>query len=137
MIMRGMGDESPPKSKLNANVGKTNRFAPFQITEPSRLLGHASALASGMAARREDPLSGLQRSQQPGPQGDAQFPTRKFQDDIGAMIASRTSFGLNTANDGAPTSIDEARASCWQIYPGQTADLVAALADPDGCTLRE
>jgi len=31
--------------------------------------------ASGMAARKgEDPLAGLERSQQPGPQGDAQFP---------------------------------------------------------------
>ena len=33
--------------------------------------------APGMAARKgEDPLAGLQRSQQPGPQGDAQFSAR-------------------------------------------------------------
>jgi hypothetical protein len=35
--------------------------------------------ASGMAARKgEDPLAGLQRSQQPGPQGDAQFLARRI-----------------------------------------------------------
>ena len=59
-----------------------------------------------MAAREgEAPLTGLQRSRQPGPLGDAQFPTQGFQDDIGAMIVSRTSFGLNTADVGAPNLI--------------------------------
>jgi len=49
--------------------------------------------ASGMAARKgEDPLTGLQRSQQPGPQGDAQFPTRGFREDIGMMNCEQTSF---------------------------------------------
>jgi hypothetical protein len=42
--------------------------------------------ASGMAARKgEDPLAGLQRSQQPGPQGDAQFPARRFREDMATM----------------------------------------------------
>ena len=39
-----------------------------------------AAFASGMAAREgQDPLAGLERSQQPGPQGDAQFPAQGFQ----------------------------------------------------------
>jgi len=66
--------------EFNARKGKANRFAPFQIRAGfSRLLAHAP-VASGMAARQgEDPLAGLQRSQQPGPQGDAQFPAQGFQ----------------------------------------------------------
>jgi hypothetical protein len=48
--------------------------------------------ASGMAARKgEDPLAGLQRSQQPGPQGDAQFPARRFREDIDTMNCERRS----------------------------------------------
>ena len=50
-------------------------------------IGSATALvrgtrrfASEMAAREgKDPLAGLERSQQPGPQGDAQFPAQGFQ----------------------------------------------------------
>jgi hypothetical protein len=53
-------------------------------------IGPATALvlgtrrfASGMAAREgEDPLAGLERSQQPGPQGDAQFPRRHKYDEL-------------------------------------------------------
>ena len=38
------------------------------------LFGDSGRFASGMAARKgEDPLAGLQRSLQPGPQGDAHF----------------------------------------------------------------
>ena len=39
--------------------------------------------ASGMAARKgKDPLAGLERSQQPGPQGDAQFPPKHKYDEL-------------------------------------------------------
>ena len=38
------------------------------------LFGDSGRFASGMAARKgEDPLAELQRSLQPGPQGDARF----------------------------------------------------------------
>ena len=38
-------------------------------------VGPRTPLASGMAAREgEDPQAGLQRSRQPGPQGDAHLP---------------------------------------------------------------
>jgi len=56
-----------------------------------RLLGDAP-LASGMAAREgEDPLAGLQRSQQPGPQGDAQFRARKIGQDMTTMNCEQQS----------------------------------------------
>jgi hypothetical protein len=63
----------PPVAKCTANRGKTNRFAPFKGHLPFRE-GHAPLFASGMAARKgEDPLAGLQRSLQPGPQGTPTF----------------------------------------------------------------
>lgn len=46
----------------------------------SALVRGLGPFASGMAARKgQDPLAGLERSQQPGPQGDAQFPAQGFQ----------------------------------------------------------
>jgi hypothetical protein len=60
-------------------MGKTNRFAPFKSGSAG---GLRRPSASGMAARKgEDPLAGLQRSQQHGPQGDAQFSARGYLDD--------------------------------------------------------
>ena len=70
----------PPVTKCTANEGKTNRFASFPVR--TSLVGRPRcAFASGMAARQgEDPLTGLQRSQQPGPQGDAYFSRHRIRE---------------------------------------------------------
>jgi len=56
------------------------------IGAASELTGSTPLASEGMAAREgEDPLAGLQRSRQPGPQGDARFYARGFREDIGTM----------------------------------------------------
>jgi hypothetical protein len=48
------------------------RVKQLPIDQQLHLFRNSDRFASGMAAREgEDPLAGLERSQQPGPQGDA------------------------------------------------------------------
>src|SRR5258707_9162244 len=102
-----------PVRKCSANEGKTNRFARFQIKAAFAAVGPRIPLASGMAAREgEDPHAGLQRSRQPGPAGRRASPTRRFQEDLGAMIVSSTSFGLNTANGAGAGLISTTSSQC-------------------------
>ena len=62
-------------------MGKTYQFAPFQIGV-AFAGGLTARLRQGwQPARGKDPLGGIQRIQQHGPQGDAQFSARGYLDD--------------------------------------------------------
>ena len=68
----------PPVGKCSASEGKTNRFAPFQIRQPSRLLGHAPRLRQGWPpARGKTRMRGFSAAASAAPQGDAQLLSRR------------------------------------------------------------
>lgn len=76
---------------------------PFQSLRPSAAVVPRIAFALGMAAREgEDPFAGLQRSQQPGPQGNAQFPLKKLREQ---SLPKRERYSMG-------------KGRCYEISPG-------------------